>query len=109
MALPGEFLVFAEHDTRVWVRIERVLRVHIQHDPESKTRATASLIYKGFSWIQSAARNAGYSEVIFESKAPSLIRFVKKLFGFEPVEANYHVRNIRGTEEHSGTKRQFLQ
>lgn len=92
MATPGEFWTFYdEAGNRVWARLDRCLRVSIQHDPASPRKALAPLIYKGMFWIQGAARNKGFSEILFESRAPRLIQFVQKLFGFEPVKENYHL------------------
>jgi len=91
---PGELLTFYdEYGNRVWVRIEKVLRVSIQHDQTTPRKALVNIIYKGFAWLQGTARESGFSEVIFESTEPRLIAFVKKLFGFEPVRENYHVRS----------------
>jgi hypothetical protein len=108
-AAPGELVVFYdEHENRVFVRLERVLRVSIQHDPATPKRAITEIIYKGFSWLQSSARSAGFTEVVFESRAERLIRFVKKLFGFEPIRENYYVRTVRGAEGHRRPTTEFL-
>lgn len=90
---PGEFMVF--HDdkgNRAWLRIERVLRVSLQHDQKAPKSATRSILYNAFHWILGMARSSGYSEVIFESRAPRLIQFLQKLFGVKPVESNFSVR-----------------
>lgn len=92
-AVPGEFMViFDERGNRVWVRIERVLRVSFQHDPETPRKQLVSLIYKGLYFVIGSARSKDFSEVIFESRAGRLIQFLQKLFGFKPVEENYHLR-----------------
>lgn len=93
LAGPGEFWTFYDQaGNRVWVRIERVLRVHFQHDHETPRRELVSLIYKGISWVIGAAREKQFEEVLFESRATRLILFLEKLFGFTPVEANFHLR-----------------
>jgi hypothetical protein len=90
---PGEFMVFYdEMGNRVWVRLERCLRVSFQHDPETPRKVLAPLIYKSFVWLQGAARNSNYTEIIFESRAKRLILFLQKLFGVKPVMGNYHLR-----------------
>lgn len=86
----GEFMVF--HDdkgNRAWVRIEKVLRVSMQHEP---SRRAAVIINEGLRWVIGAARNSGFSEVVFESRAPRLIHFLQKLFGFERLKRQYSVR-----------------
>lgn len=89
-ASPGEFWTFYdEKGNRVWVRIERVLRVSIQHDDAVSRKAQVSLLYKAFFWLAGMARNSGFAEVIFESRAVRLIQFLQKLFGVKPVEDNY--------------------
>ena len=90
---PGDFMVFFNpKGDRVWIKIERVLRVNIQHDPACSKRAISRLLYKGFHWLLGASRNSQFSEVIFESRALPLIQFLQKLFGVKPVEENYSVR-----------------
>lgn len=92
-APPGEFFAFYDQKgNRVWVRLERVLRVHFQHDPETPRRELASLIYRGMAWVVGEARKKNFEEVIFESRATRLIQFLEKLFGFKPVEGNFHLR-----------------
>jgi hypothetical protein len=89
-AAPGEFMVFYdEQGRRVWCRVERVLRVSMQHE---KSKRTALIINQGLRWVIGQARKAGYSEVLFESRAPRLIQFLQKLFGVKPVEGNFYVR-----------------
>ncbi len=91
-ASPGEFWTFYDKKgNRVWVRIERVLRVSIQHDPETSEKHGPMMLYRIFYWLQGMARQSGFTEIIFESRATRLIQFVKKLFGVTPVEENYHV------------------
>ncbi len=91
-ASPGEFWTFFDKKgNRVWVRIERVLRVSIQHDHETSEKSRPIMLYRIFFWLQGMARQAGFTEIIFESRAMRLIQFVKNLFGVTPVEENYHV------------------
>lgn len=97
-AAPGEFWTFYdEQENKVWVRIERVLRVSIQHDPAVARNRQASLFYKAFFWLAGSARSSGFTEVIFESRAVRLIRFVKKLFGVLPLEDTYSLCVARPT------------
>lgn len=92
-APPGEFFVFYDSKgNRVWVRLERVIRVHFQHDPETPRKELVSLIYQGMVWVMGSARQKNFEEIIFASRAPRLIAFLQKLFGFEPVEGNFSVR-----------------
>lgn len=91
---PGELFTFFDHrGNRVWVRIERVMRISIQHDPESPMPALSRILYKGFFWLKGEARSKGFTEVIFESRAPRLIHFLKNLFGFERARNTYYVRS----------------
>lgn len=90
---PGEFFVLYDRQgNRVWVRLERMIRVHFQHDHETPRKELVTLIYKGMSWVIGSAREKQFEEVIFASRAPRLIAFLQKLFGFAPVEGNYSVR-----------------
>ena len=94
-AQPGEFMVFYDaKGNRVWVRIERVLRVHFQHDPETPRKELVYLIFRGLQFVINSAKNKDFNEVIFESRAPRLIQFIQKIFGFKPVEANFSVRPL---------------
>lgn len=89
----GEFWVFYdEENNRVWIRLERALRIHFQHDPAIPRRRLAPIVYKGLAWVIGAARSKKFQEVIFHSTEPRLIAFCKKLFGFKPVENNHNVR-----------------
>lgn len=88
-AAPGEFMVFYdERGNRVFCRIEKVLRVSIQHE----NRKAAHIINQGFRWLLGAARSSGCTEVLFESHAPRLIQFLQKLFGFERLKRQFSVR-----------------
>lgn len=87
---PGEFMVFYdEKGHRAWVRIERVLRVSLQHDQEVPRKNTVSVLNHAFHWLACSARTNNFTEIIFESRAKRLIHFLQKLFGVEPVRENY--------------------
>lgn len=89
----GEFLVFFDSKgNRIWMRMERVLRISIQHDHKSSKMAVAGILYKAFRWMLGSARTAQYTEIIFESNASRLIQFLEKLFGIKPLKENFHVR-----------------
>jgi hypothetical protein len=89
---PGEFMVFYDQQgNRIWVRIERVLRVSIQTEVAAPRKAIISILYKGLSWLQGSARNQGFTQLIYESKTPRLVAFFEKLFGFKPIQQNYGV------------------
>ena len=90
----GEFMVvYDERGNRLFLRIERALRVSIQHDPQYSRLGTSRILYKAFHWLLSQSRQSGFSEVVFESRAPRLIQFLTKLFGVKPVE-DYRVRTV---------------
>jgi hypothetical protein len=92
-AEPGEFWTFCDSKgNRLWVRMERVLRISIQHDQQSSKIAMMKILYKAFHWLLGSARQSQFSELIFESRASRLIQFLQKLFGVKAVEANYSVR-----------------
>ena len=92
-AEPGEFMVFFDgKGNRAWIRIERVLRISLQHDQQVSQRATARILYKAFFWILGQSRESHFTEIVFESRAMRLIQFLQKLFGVKSVEANYSVR-----------------
>lgn len=89
---PGEFMtVYDNFGNRQWLRIERVLRVSIQHDPDSSRKTTLGIFREGFRWLMESARNNGYTEILFESKAPKLIKLAGKVFGLKPLENNFSV------------------
>lgn len=94
-AEPGEFMVvFDGKGNRVWMRIEKVIRVSIQHDSQFSQLGTSRILYQAFHWLLGTTRQSGYTELIFESRAPRLIQFLTKLFGVKPVEGNFRVRTI---------------
>jgi len=91
---PGEFMTFYDQrGNRVWVRIERVMRISIQHDPNVSKQATSKILYRGSRWLMGEARKKGFTELIFESRAPRLVQFFKTLLGFQRLRANYSVRS----------------
>src|ERR1700761_9194968 len=62
-----------EHGPIMGVRIERVLRVHIQFDPTERIRSAKALAAV-FPWVQKKAKEAGFREMIFESISKPLIK-----------------------------------
>lgn len=89
---PGELMTFFDkHNNRVWVRIEKVLRVHVQHDPATPDSKQVFLFHKAFAWLQGMARISGFSEVLFKSTAQPLIAFFMKRFGFAATKDEYSV------------------
>ena len=92
-AAPGELMTFFDQrGNRVWVRIERVMRISIQQDPDASVQATSKILFRGFRWLMGEARRKGFEEIVFESRAPRLIQFFKTLFGFERARNTFYVR-----------------
>jgi hypothetical protein len=58
------------------VRVEKVMRIHIQFGPRSRNMIVA--IDEFTAQIKSAARRQGFSQIIFESTSEPLIRFLEK-------------------------------
>lgn len=84
-SIPGkaEAMIFEDSIGPIFnVKLERVLRVHIQFDA-GETLRTAKVLSQGFQWLLERAQNCGYSEVIFDSVSEPLIRFCEKRFHFE--------------------------
>ena len=107
---PGEFMTFYdEAGNRLWVRIEKVLRISIQHDQDVPLKALPRLLHQSFAWLFGAARNSQFTEIIFESRAKRLIQFVKKHFGVEPVTDNYHVWAVEPAKIASSESASVLQ
>jgi hypothetical protein len=91
--IKGELITFFdEQGNRVWVKVEPVLRLSIQHDQAAPKEALREIIYKGFAWLQGAARQKGCAEVIFESTAKPLIAFCRRRFGFAQRKNDYSTR-----------------
>lgn len=65
--------------TALFVRGEKILRLHIQFPPE-KWRNSKSLI-KFIPIIEADARKHGFTQIIWESTSPGLIQFTEK-FGY---------------------------
>ena len=75
------FMLEDSSGPRLAFRISKALRVDIQFGEEDRIR-TARALVEGFAWLLERARKAGFSEVIFESKAKPLVSFCKKRFDF---------------------------
>lgn len=92
LAEPGEFMVFYDEiGHRVFVRIEKCLRIHIQPELDVKKRDLIPILLAGLRWVMGQSREQRYTEILYESKTPKLISFFGKLFGFKPVENTFKV------------------
>lgn len=74
---------------RVFVRLESVLRIHLQTEPDSPKHRIAGILINGFEGLAKWAHKKGFSEIVFESKAPELITFLEKRCGFKKLESDY--------------------
>ena len=85
----GEMFVFYDEDgNRLYARIEKILRIHMEHDPNTPRRKQAKLISALHAYFRDKGAQAGFVELIFDSIAPKLREFCKKHFGFKDVENN---------------------
>jgi len=83
MSPTGEAYTFYDEDgNRVYVRVEKVLRLHMEHDPETPRRKQIKLISAVHAYFRDKGAQAGFVELIFDSVAPQLVAFCKKYFGF---------------------------
>jgi hypothetical protein len=76
-----------------YLRMENALRVYVQFPPEeevSKSRL-ASALRRALWFIGGGAKKAGYQEMLFDSKSPSLTAFFNRL-GFKVLEDNYRIK-----------------
>lgn len=87
---PGEFMVFFNgKGDRVWVRIEKVLRIHMQHDPASDKADVAPMLLHIGHWLEETARSSGFAELILMSTARPLIAFIKRRLGYRDAKNEY--------------------
>jgi hypothetical protein len=76
-----------------YLRMENAIRVYVQFPPEeeiSKSRLSSAL-RRAMWFIGGGAKKAGYHEMMFDSKSPSLVAFFERL-GFKILENNFRVR-----------------
>jgi hypothetical protein len=84
--------LFEDHAGPVlFARFTCAMRVDIQFNPAERVR-TAIMLPQGFSWLLSQARQAHFSQVIFDSQDARLITFCDKKFGFKSSPNEYLVR-----------------
>lgn len=80
------FAMEDEHGTIFYVRLEKVLRLHVQFAPKERQR-TAAAIDEFTKQIATAAKATGYAQLIFDSVFAPLIRFLhKRGFRSSPAE-----------------------
>ena len=78
-----------ESGNRLYVKVERLVRVHILTDPSVPRTASANLIAQTGQQLKAALKELGFKGIIFESRAKRLIRFTEKWLGFKRVKDNY--------------------
>jgi len=86
-----EFFTQARGLTHVWedqegtvmfVKLSKSLRIDIQFDENNEQR-NAQTIVAGLPVLAAQARDAGFEEIIFCSKSPKLVAFLRKIFKFQ--------------------------
>lgn len=86
----GGLQVFYDEDgNRLYLKVERLVRVHILTDPSVTRQASANLIAQSGQQVKATIKNLGYKGIIFESRAKRLIKFTEKWLGFKRVKDNY--------------------
>lgn len=88
----SQFVVEREGKPVFYVSVENVARVHIQFNPSGSVLNNVRSLITSFQWLIESLTNRGYHEVIFDSRYPSLIKFCKKILGFQKLDQDYSVR-----------------
>jgi hypothetical protein len=81
---------FDENGNRVWVKVESVLRLHIQHDPDASKLASARIMKQGLAGLRIWAAQNSFRQILFQSTAEPLIKFCQRL-GFRKTDSDYSV------------------
>jgi len=72
-----------------FVFLEQVARVHVQFGGDrDRIRETLG---NAFREISQTCKEEGYTEMIYQSESPLLIKFLQK-YGFQPMKDEYSVR-----------------
>lgn len=88
--IDGGLQVFTDEDgNKLYVKVERLVRVHILTDPSLPKAACANLLVESNKQIRAALKQMGFKGIIFESRAKRLIKFTEKWLGFRRVKDNY--------------------
>lgn len=80
---------FDEKGNRVWVRVEPCIRLHIQHEDSASRQEIANILVNGFPKLTEDLKRTGFRQIIVESVAPLLIRFIKRHLGFKKSDSDY--------------------
>lgn len=72
-----------EHGPVLFCRGAKALRLDIQFIDNRDFRRNRAVLIEGFPGLIEKARNAGFTEVIFNSNSPLLRKFCVKHFGFQ--------------------------
>lgn len=89
LSAPGTFVVYELNGKRLFIRTENVMRVHMQHEIGSTPKEVAPLIDQVCRFLMDIGKKSGFSEMVFDSVAPALIRFMRRNFSFEALKDNY--------------------
>lgn len=77
------FAVEDDKGTVMYVRMERLVRVHIQFAPPSERDRLRVAIAEFAEWLRQDSKRHHYSQIIFESVSKHLCNFLYKL-GYRP-------------------------
>lgn len=79
------YLVADRRGPLLFLRLSNAMRVDIQFAPDEEVR-TAMALAGGVPWLALEARKRRYAQLIFESRAPKLVKFLGRM-GFHPSAA----------------------
>lgn len=88
---PGDFMVYEIDGKRIFIKMEHVMRLHMQHEVSGTPRQIAPIIDEMLKFLKHMGKKSGFSEIIFDSVAPALIRFVTRKHYFEATKDDYHL------------------
>jgi hypothetical protein len=87
----AELITFYDEKGPIFhIALERVLRVHFQHDQTRDLETRKKAMSEAIEWLKGHSREAGFVEIIFESTIKPLIKFFSQ-FGFKPSPAENKV------------------
>lgn len=75
------FAVLDEKTPVMFVRLDRICRVHVEFTPDNR-RKVAKHLDEFTQEIKASAKFGGFAQIIFESTSESLIQFLAQHHGF---------------------------
>lgn len=85
--------VYSDEDGPIlFARAAKTLRLDLQYVDNADKKRNMRAMLEGFDKLAANAKEHGFSEIIFQSSSPLLVKFCKKMFGF--VESHGELRKV---------------